>query len=110
MTYIIWIGNEASLKYNLSFSVPQNTTFLEIMKMAAEQDEHFEFSASKWANGYYIHTLSGQKEKQVGFWFWLLYKLKEPPVPGTKPDNKYVVAKAFCILFLYTFKTGKKNM
>ncbi|KAG7174955.1 Eukaryotic cobalamin-binding domain-containing protein [Homarus americanus] len=90
-TYIIWKGNNASTHYNLTFNVPVNTTFLTIMKMAAEQDERFVFSASHWGNGLYIHTLAGAKEQKLGYWFWLLYRLREAPVPGVKPDNKFVV-------------------
>ncbi|ROT71555.1 hypothetical protein C7M84_010133 [Penaeus vannamei] len=91
ITYIIWKGNNATENFNLTFSVPANTSFLTVMKMAAEQDERFVFSASHWGNGFYIHTLSGAKEQKLGYWFWLFYRLPEPPVPGTKPDNKYVV-------------------
>ncbi|KAF2349865.1 hypothetical protein FHG87_019379 [Trinorchestia longiramus] len=91
VTYIIWIGNEAQQNFNMTLTVPQNTSFFSIMKTAAEEDPRFEFSASKWANGYYIHTISGQREQKVGYWFWLLYRLTEPPVPGVKPDNKFVV-------------------
>ncbi|XP_047472912.1 uncharacterized protein CG3556-like [Penaeus chinensis] len=91
ITYIIWKGNNATENFNLTFSVPVNTSFLTVMKMAAEQDERFVFSASHWGNGFYIHTLSGAKEQKLGYWFWLFYRLPEPPVPGTKPDNKYVV-------------------
>nr|XP_045589535.1 uncharacterized protein CG3556-like [Procambarus clarkii] len=91
VTYIIWKGNNATINYNLTFTVPVNTTFLTIMKMAAEQDERFTFSASHWGHGLYIHTLAGAKEEKLGYWFWLFYRMKEPPVPGTKPDNKFVV-------------------
>ncbi|XP_018011956.1 uncharacterized protein CG3556-like [Hyalella azteca] len=91
VTYIIWIGNSAQQSFNLTLSVPVNTSFFSIMKTAAEADPRFEFSASRWANGYYIHTISGQREQKVGYWFWLLYRLTVPPVPGTKPDNKFVV-------------------
>ncbi|XP_050697415.1 uncharacterized protein CG3556-like isoform X2 [Eriocheir sinensis] len=91
VTYIIWKGNNATLNYNLTLTVPVNTTFLEVMKQAAELDHRFVFSASHWGNGLYIHTLAGAKEQKLGYWYWLLYRLPEPPVPGTKPDNKYVV-------------------
>ncbi|KAK4302691.1 hypothetical protein Pmani_025230 [Petrolisthes manimaculis] len=91
VTYTIWKGNNASIHYNLTFTVPVNTTFLVIMKMAAEQDERFVFSASHWGNGLYIHTLAGAKEQKLGYWFWLLYRLRETPQPGIKPDNKFVV-------------------
>ena len=49
------------------------------------------FVASHWANGYYVHTIGGQKEQKVGYWFWLLYRLPVQPVPGVKPDDKFVV-------------------
>ncbi|XP_071538689.1 LOW QUALITY PROTEIN: uncharacterized protein CG3556-like [Panulirus ornatus] len=91
MTYIIWKGNNATSNYNLTFTVPVNTTFLTVMKMAAEQDDRFVFSASHWGHGLYIHTLAGAKEQKLGYWFWLLFRMREPPVPGVKPDNKFVV-------------------
>nr|XP_053648221.1 uncharacterized protein CG3556-like [Cherax quadricarinatus] len=91
LTYIIWKGNNASSNYNLTFTVPVNTTFLTVMKMAAEQDDRFVFSASHWGHGLYIHTLAGAQEQKLGYWFWLLFRMKEPPVPGTKPDNKFIV-------------------
>ncbi|XP_076036517.1 uncharacterized protein CG3556 [Oratosquilla oratoria] len=91
VVYILWIGTNASMSYNKTIMVPANTTFLTVMKIAAEEDEHYEFSASRWANGYYIHTINGLKEQKVGYWFWLLFRLREPPVPGVKPDNKYII-------------------
>lgn len=91
VTYVIWKGNNASLNYNLTLSVAPNTTFLEVMKTAAEMDERYVFSASHWGNGLYIHTLAGAKEQKLGYWYWLLFRLREPPIPGTKPDNKYIV-------------------
>ncbi|XP_064097746.1 uncharacterized protein CG3556-like [Macrobrachium nipponense] len=90
VTYIIWKGNNASIHFNISLTVPENTNFYTVMKFAAEKDERFEFSASHWGNGFYVHTLSGAKEQKLGYWFWLLYRLKEPPVPGTKPSNDMV--------------------
>lgn len=39
--YIIWKGNNASTHYNLTFTVPVNTTFLTIMEMATEKDDRF---------------------------------------------------------------------
>ncbi|KAK8397336.1 hypothetical protein O3P69_004798 [Scylla paramamosain] len=91
VTYVIWKGNNASLNYNLTLSVAPNTTFLEVMKTAAEMDDRYVFSASHWGNGLYIHTLAGAKEQKLGYWYWLLFRLREAPIPGTKPDNKFIV-------------------
>lgn len=89
-TYIIWIGSPPAVTYNMTMQVPKNTSFYEAMKLSAELDDRFEFSASHWGNGYYVHTLAGQRERMQGYWFWLLYRLNQPPVPGVKPDNKFV--------------------
>ena len=48
------------------------------------------FTAKRFTTGYYINSINGQEEKQVGYWFWLLYRLDEPPVPGVKPPNSLV--------------------
>ncbi|KAK7085934.1 hypothetical protein SK128_008852, partial [Halocaridina rubra] len=90
MTYIIWKGNNATVNFNRTFTVPVNTSFFSIMKMAAEEDDRYEFSASHWGNGFYVHTLANAKEEKIGYWFWLLYRLREPPIPGTKPSNDFV--------------------
>jgi len=89
-TYIIWVGSPPALAYNMSLAMPRNSSFYEAMKTAAERDDRFEFSASHWGNGYYVHTLAGQRERLQGYWFWLLYRLRQPPQPGVKPDNQFV--------------------
>lgn len=70
--YSLWIGNNITENYTLSLTVPANTSFFEIMKRAAEGNEKFEFSASLWPNGHYVHTLAGLKEDRVENQYWLL--------------------------------------
>ena len=42
LTYIIWVGNEAYINYNMTMTVPQGTNFYTVMQLAAEKDENFE--------------------------------------------------------------------
>lgn len=70
--YSLWIGNNITENYTVSVTVPANTSFYEIMKRAAEQNEKFEFLAALWPNGHYVHTLAGLKEDRVENQYWLL--------------------------------------
>lgn len=70
--YSLWIGNNITENSTLSIVVPANTSFYEIMKIAAEENEKYEFSASLWPNGHYVHTLSGLKEDRAENHYWLL--------------------------------------
>lgn len=70
--YSLWIGNNITDNYTAIITVPANTSFYEIMKKAAEENEKFEFSASLWPNGHYVHTLAGLKEDRVENQYWLL--------------------------------------
>lgn len=60
------------------------------MQMAADIDPRFEFSASEWPNGHYVHTLAGCREEPMGYHYWLLYRLPEQPDAANPPGNQLV--------------------
>jgi len=87
MTLWLWIGPAVNATYSAQLTVPQNTSLFDCLKLAAERDSHFEFSATVWPNGHYIHTIGGFHEQKVGYHFWLLYRLPAAPDPANKPVN-----------------------
>ncbi|CAG7836246.1 unnamed protein product [Allacma fusca] len=90
--YWIWIGPTplTAQIYNISLSVPVNTTFFAVMRRAAELDPNFEFSSTVWPNGHYVHTISGHREQPIGYHYWLLYHLPTDPDPAAPPPTTFV--------------------
>ncbi|XP_046656354.1 uncharacterized protein CG3556-like [Daphnia pulicaria] len=85
-TYVVWIGQNRSDVYAIQLTVPANSSFYEAMKIAAEADPRFEFSASVWPNGHYIHTIGGHRDQYIGFHFWLLFCMPMMPDPADPPS------------------------
>ena len=82
----MWIGQNRTEVYAIQVTVPANSSFYEAMKVAAEADPRFEFSASIWPNGHYIHTIGGHRDQYIGFHFWLLVgPLSSMPDPQNPP-------------------------
>ncbi|OXA60608.1 Glutamate--tRNA ligase [Folsomia candida] len=90
--YYLWIGPHprSAVKHNLTLQVPTNTTFFLAMQRAAELDPAYEFSATVWPNGHYVHTISGREERPVGYNYWLLYLLRAPPDAESPPDSSLI--------------------
>ncbi|KAJ8668081.1 hypothetical protein QAD02_009744, partial [Eretmocerus hayati] len=90
VTYTLWVGSDVDEIYNLSLSAPKNETFYEVMVLAAQRSQNFQFSAYEWPNGHYVHTLAGYKEEPMSYHYWLLYRLPAPPEPSSPPGNQLV--------------------
>lgn len=91
-TFWLWVGPSVNKTFSQKLTVPQNTSMFDAMKLAAERDSNFEFSATVWPNGHYIHTIGGVHEQKVGYMFWLLYRLKAEPMVESKPLNTQLSA------------------
>ncbi|XP_076300025.1 uncharacterized protein CG3556 [Lasioglossum baleicum] len=90
VSYTLWVGSNVNETYNLTVTAPKNETFYEVMLLAADMSPHFQFVASEWPNGHYVHTIAGYKEEPLTYHFWLLYRLPSPPDPSTPPGNQLV--------------------
>ncbi|XP_076169175.1 uncharacterized protein CG3556 isoform X2 [Ptiloglossa arizonensis] len=90
VSYTLWVGNNVNETYNLTVTAPKNETFYEVMLLAAEMSPHFQFAASEWPNGHYVHTIAGYKEEPMSYHYWLLYRLPTPPEPSSPPGNQLV--------------------
>ncbi|KAL2726764.1 uncharacterized protein V1478_007042 [Vespula squamosa] len=90
VSYTLWVGSNVNETYNLTVSAPKNETFYGVMLLAAEMSPHFQFAASEWPNGHYVHTLAGYKEEPMSYHYWLLYRLPTPPDPTSPPGNQLV--------------------
>ncbi|XP_076633617.1 uncharacterized protein CG3556 isoform X2 [Colletes latitarsis] len=90
VSYTLWVGSHVNETYNLTVTAPKNETFYEVMHLAAEMSPHFQFVASKWPNGHYVHTIAGYKEEPMSYHYWLLYRLPSPPNPSRPPGNHLV--------------------
>lgn len=88
VSYTLWVGTNET--YHLTVTVPKNETFYGVMMLAAEMSPHFQFSASEWPNGHYVHTLAGYKEEPMSYHYWLLYRLPTPPDLASPPGNQLV--------------------
>lgn len=98
-TYVVWIGQNRSEVHAIHLTVPANSTFYQAMKVAAEADPHFEFSATIWPNGHYVHTIAGHKDQSIGFHFWLLFRMPFMPDPFNPPPTTYVAPAGVDDLF-----------
>ncbi|XP_011251104.1 uncharacterized protein CG3556 isoform X2 [Camponotus floridanus] len=90
VSYTLWVGSNVNETYNLTVTAPKNETFYDVMLLAAEMSPHFEFLASDWPNGHYVHTIAGYKEEPMSYHYWLLYRLPSPPEPSSPPGNQLV--------------------
>ncbi|XP_053998856.1 uncharacterized protein CG3556 [Hylaeus anthracinus] len=90
VSYTLWVGSHVNETYNLTVNAPKNERFYEVMLLAAEMSPHFQFVASEWPNGHYVHTIAGYKEEPMSYHYWLLYRLPLPPDPSSPPGNQLV--------------------
>ncbi|CAD1478276.1 unnamed protein product, partial [Heterotrigona itama] len=90
VSYTLWVGSNVNETYSLTVTAPKNETFYEMMLLAAEMSPHFQFVASEWPNGHYVHTIAGYKEEPMSYHYWLLYRLTTPPDPASPPGNQLV--------------------
>lgn len=90
VSYTLWVGSNVNETYNLNLTVARNDSFYNIMTLAAEKSPHFQFAASEWPNGHYVHTLAGYKEEPMSYHYWLLYRLPSFPKPTSPPGNQLV--------------------
>lgn len=90
VSYTLWVGTNVNETYNLTITAPKNETFYSVMVLAAEMSPHFQFVASEWPNGHYVHTLAGYKEEPMSYHYWLLYRLPSRPDPSSPPGNQLV--------------------
>ncbi|XP_039297379.1 uncharacterized protein CG3556 [Nilaparvata lugens] len=90
VTYTLWVGSNVTENHTISITMPHNSTFYNVMQMAAEKDNHYVFSATEWPNGHYVHTLAGFKEQPMKYRYWLLYRLPSLPDPSNPPGNQLV--------------------
>ncbi|KAK0175970.1 hypothetical protein PV328_000157 [Microctonus aethiopoides] len=88
VSYTIWIGTNES--HHIIVNAPKNGTFYNVMLLAAEMSHYFQFTASEWPNGHYVHTLAGLKEEPMSYHYWLLYRLFSPPDKLLPPGNQLV--------------------
>ncbi|CAL7942746.1 unnamed protein product [Xylocopa violacea] len=90
VSYTLWVGSNVNETYSLTVAAPKNETFYEVMLLAAEMSPHFQFLASEWPNGHYVHTIAGYKEEPMSYHYWLLYRLTSPPDASSPPGNQLV--------------------
>ncbi|XP_017756003.1 PREDICTED: uncharacterized protein CG3556 [Eufriesea mexicana] len=90
VSYTLWVGSNVNETYSLTLVAPKNETFYEMMLLASEMSPHFQFVASEWPNGHYVHTIAGYKEEPMSYHYWLLYRLTSPPDPSSPPGNQLV--------------------
>lgn len=102
ITYTLWVGSNVNETYNLTITAPRNETFYGVMLLAADMSSHFQFAASEWPNGHYVHTLAGYKEEPMSYHYWLLYRLLTPPDAGSPPGNQLVAPGGICVKVYYS--------
>lgn len=90
VSYTLWVGSNVNETYSLTVTAPKNETFYEVMLLAAEMSPHFQFVASEWPNGHYVHTIAAYKEEPMSYHYWLLYRLTAPPDSSLPPGNQLV--------------------
>ncbi|KAG8320296.1 hypothetical protein J6590_071547 [Homalodisca vitripennis] len=90
VTYTLWVGSNVTENHTISIVVQYNSTFYNVMQLAAQKDSHYVFSANEWPNGHYVHTLAGFKEQPMSYHYWLLYRLPSLPDLNNPPGNQLV--------------------
>ncbi|XP_049793659.1 uncharacterized protein CG3556-like [Schistocerca nitens] len=88
ITYSIWVGTNVSEKYTLLLHPVRNTSFYDVMILAASIDEHYQFEATEWPYGHYITMLAGYREDPANYLFWLIYQTPQVPDPASPPGNE----------------------
>lgn len=84
LNYSVWVGSDISEKYSIRVTVPENSTFFEVMTIAAEIDERFVFEYETFSFGRFITSIGGHSQNPDENLFWFVYEYPEnyPNVPG----------------------------
>ncbi|XP_023239781.1 uncharacterized protein CG3556-like [Centruroides sculpturatus] len=59
------------------FTVPENSSFLEVMKVAQKEDKRYSFKAKKYSWGSFIEEIDGIHNDNDNHYYWMLYKINE---------------------------------
>ncbi|XP_067133927.1 uncharacterized protein CG3556-like [Centruroides vittatus] len=59
------------------FTVPENSSFLEVMKVAQKEDKRYSFKARKYSWGSFIEEIDGIHNDNDNHYYWMLYKINE---------------------------------
>lgn len=59
------------------FTVTENSTFSEVMKVAQKEDGRYSFKASKSSFGSFVEEIDGIPNDKINHHYWMLYKIDE---------------------------------
>ncbi|GLV36750.1 uncharacterized protein CBL_02415 [Carabus blaptoides fortunei] len=90
VSYTLWIGSYLKLIHNINVSAPKNTSFYEVMQLAAEQNCHYKFQAKEYDIGHYITEIGGWREIPSLRYHWMIYKIPALPNPWKPPTDDYL--------------------
>ncbi|XP_063242421.1 uncharacterized protein CG3556-like [Bacillus rossius redtenbacheri] len=93
--YDVWDGDEAALEMcgDMGLAVPVNSSFYDVMLHAARVDRHYRFKADVMHGQHYITSIGGKQYDRKNGFFWMIYRLKNPPNPLKPPTDEQLTPK-----------------
>lgn len=103
VSYFIFVGKDKDIVFSLSLRVPINTTFYDIMRLAAELDNKFRFQYIDYTWGKYVYSIFGIVNHPEERNYWQLYKISQNTTFLQPPPDKVIPEEDE--MFVYWYKS-----
>jgi hypothetical protein len=89
VNYAIWVGDNVDVSYSRIFPVPFNSTFYQVMTIAASLDARYVFSAQNSSvYGHFITSIGNNAQNPASNLYWFIYVLDKRPNVNKKPGSE----------------------
>uniref|UniRef100_A0A6P7G9X6 Uncharacterized protein CG3556-like n=1 Tax=Diabrotica virgifera virgifera TaxID=50390 RepID=A0A6P7G9X6_DIAVI len=85
--YTVWIGDGINYGSTIEVYAEPNSTFYQIMLIAAKQNRFFKFKATNTTFGHYITKIAGVRENVKENIYWFIYNLTDAPDMRNPPTE-----------------------
>lgn len=101
VNYYIIVGENKDIIFSLSLNVPVNSTFYDVMRLAAELDPRFRFKYVDNPKGKYIYSLFDRVNNLESRNYWQLSKSEQDSTFVIQYPDKVIVRKGETYIFWY---------
>ncbi|KAG5684668.1 hypothetical protein PVAND_013886 [Polypedilum vanderplanki] len=88
INYTIWVNDNVDISYSRVFEVPYNSTFYEVMEIAANIDTRYIFNSTVDPKyGHFITEIGNYFQNSSMNLYWFIYIMRNKPNVHTKPPK-----------------------
>lgn len=99
--YYIVVGENKDIVFSLSLNIPINSTFYDVMRLAAELDPRFRFRYIDNPEGKYIYSIFGLVNNPESRNYWQLLKTEQNSTSIIHYPDKVIVREEETYIFWY---------